>query len=340
MGRHKRARTYTAEGSSAAEGSGQEPRDPDDATKALFDSLLVAYLVYNWAIGIFSAVKVQQIAYKSWKDQKEILTKVGASNDHVQGSLERMAKLGSWGKYPGNINAELKKALPPCYYAIPTKFEISMLAQKTKRDRPSKIFKAPFYIFLPHILFSHLFTEHKQRWSALFLGGKTVEQLKGFWAEVRRRCDPRLSGHPMCGRRNWMSWCIPLAVHSDGVPVTKVGKHGTHSMNIWNMQSLFARGTTMAVKMFLFAVFSASIAYQSVDGVDTMEEIFIIFNWSMHYMYLGVWPRYRWDGKAWPVGSPEAIMAGKPSAGGFWCVLWSIKGDLDDWAKNFRLDVQ
>ena len=84
-------------------------------------------------------MKVQQIAYKSWKDQKEILTKVGASNDHVQGSLERMAKLGSWGKYPGNINAELKKkALHPCYYATPTKFEISMLAQNTKRDRTSK----------------------------------------------------------------------------------------------------------------------------------------------------------------------------------------------------------
>ena len=60
----------------------------------------------------------------------------------------------------------------------------------------------------------------------------------------------------------------------------------------------------------------------------------------MHSMYLGVWPRYRWDGKAWPVGSPEAIMAGKPSAGGFWGVLGAIKGDLDDWAKNFRLDVQ
>ncbi len=46
-----------------------------------------------------------------------------------------------------------------------------------------------------------------------------------------------------------------------------------------------------------------------------------------------------WTGAAWPAGSREALLAesGEPLAGGYFGVLWMMKGDLDYFAKVLRL---
>ena len=77
------------------------------------------------------------------------------------------------------------------------------------------------------------------------------------WISNQERKDPRLLGHPMTKMRNWAQKAIPLSLHGDGVPVVKVGKPGSESFETYSMQSLWAKGSTMAVKMLLFGIFEA-----------------------------------------------------------------------------------
>ena len=52
-----------------------------------------------------------------------------------------------------------------------------------------------------HSTFSHLYRNDRKAFDFKFLGrGGNRETLHDFWSEVVRRKDPRLLGHPMCGR--------------------------------------------------------------------------------------------------------------------------------------------
>ena len=51
-----------------------------------------------------------------------------------------------------------------------------------------------------------------------------------------------------------------------------------------------------------------------------------------------MYPFTDWNGDAWPDGSREAAQAGLAFAGGFFCVIWHIKGD-SDWIAN-SLDLE
>ena len=41
----------------------------------------------------------------------------------------------------------------------------------------------------------------------------------------------------------------------------------------------------------------------------------ILFSWSLHFAYLGIWPTVNSDWEPYPEGSPEAVRAGTPLAG-------------------------
>ena len=54
-----------------------------------------------------------------------------------------------------------------------------------------------------------------------------------------------------------------------------------------------------------------------------------IMAWSFLALYEGTWPLTQWNGRPWPAGSFQARKAGSPLAGGYFGVLWALKGDLD-----------
>ena len=63
-----------------------------------------------------------------------------------------------------------------------------------------------------------------------------------------------------------------------------------------------------------------------------MAKIWKTVMWSLHWAYLGLFPTQDEDGNAL-----TGEQAGKHLAGGFKFVLWSIKADLDHWAKAYGL---
>ena len=81
--------------------------------------------------------------------------------------------------------------------------------------------------------------------------------------------------------------------------------------------SLWAKGRTLKVKSLLFCIFGQSIGTPSEHGIDTWEAIWEVVVWSIHYLFLGVWPRLNWKMEEWPAGSVQAQLAGKPLADGY-----------------------
>jgi hypothetical protein len=68
-----------------------------------------------------------------------------------------------------------------------------------------------------------------------------------------------------------------------------------------------------------------------------MKEAWRIILWSMWHLWLGKWPEVDWQSRPWPAGSAESRLAGQELAGGYFCVPWLLKGDLDYFAKCLGL---
>ena len=84
----------------------------------------------------------------------------------------------------------------------------------------------------------------------------------------------RLENHPMRGDANWMTNMLAISLHGDGVPVLRVGKACSQTYETYSMQSIFASGPTLEIKIFLVGIFGATIAE------DTMLEIWRVLCWS------------------------------------------------------------
>ena len=78
--------------------------------------------------------------------------------------------------------------------------------------------------------------------------------------------------------------------------------------------------------------------YCCATRADTTEaEIWKILLWSLHWLYMGVWPPVDHNFQPFPEGSSDAKLARQPLADGYCAVLYTIKGDLDFYAKVLKL---
>lgn len=307
-----------------------------DPTATTGGTSLPDYLLRQWAWGQVSAVALQTTALHAYNDQLALLRSLDISEDRACAKLKALARLGNFGKQPGNVQTQLitylgSPSTPPCHYhQVP----VTILKQRTASSGEDAVATSiDFPIFLPHVLFSWMYANDKERFSSLFLGACADDHSrKEFWRELSERGDPRLTAHPMTRRNNWQSSAIPLSLHGDGVPVLQVGKSGTRSFDAYSIQSLFATGRTMSVKLLVFGMWPV------IATADTWAEIWRIVTWSFHWLYVGVWPRVDWNADPWTDSHPsEKALAGKPLAGGYFGVLYALKGDLDYFAKSLKL---
>eukprot|EP00969_Alexandrium_andersonii_P358556 15451247-Alexandrium_andersonii.AAC.1 len=324
-GRHKRAK--------AAEAEAEAARPSPATTCNLLQMLLV-----QWATGEVSAQQVQAFCLQAYNDQVALLKAVDIPEDYINPDIKKVASLGKWGQAPNHIDEGLKNFLGAAVAPTPIKIKVPCIVQKKKAEAASKIAQVDFPIIAPHVAFAFWFHEDKTKFEDLFLGGLPEDARAEFWAELERRGDPRLQGHPLVSRPEWKTKAVPLSLHGDGVPVLQVGKPGSKSFEAYNFQSIWATGSSLKTKTFMFGVFGGAVASaDDGDEGDTFGEIWKVLTWSLHYLWLGVWPRRDHNGAAWPQGSTEAALGGTPLAGGMYGVLMALKGDLDYFAHSLGL---
>ena len=131
-----------------------------------------------------------------------------------------------------------------------------------------------FPVLLPHQIFAHLHQVHPLLFKKLYMGDCNDQgmhtKLEEFWTTVQASQDPRLDGHPMKSIPRWQQRPLPLSLHGDAVPVDKVGKAGTKSMDVYSTFGLLGRDSTTILELYKFCLFTAS---EVKENNATMENI-------------------------------------------------------------------
>lgn len=321
--------------------------NPDDVTLVGlcdFDSCLCKLLSQQWAWGFISAVQVQKYAAAAYEDEQHVLSKLYASSSSTSSkklgsiSLAKFAALGAHGSCPGNIAKELRLLLgeprmPPVH-----KQNIITKILKPGVRLPQRALVSHSFL-LPHIVFSYMYHHCRPKFNAIFLGNRTQQEMTTFWKTVIQRKDPRIIRHPMAQRSDWMMWAIALALHGDAVPVIGVGKSNTRSLDAYSMHGVWAVGSTIQIKVLLYSIFEQCKVQGHDFDTDTMQAVWRLLVWSFEVLFSGYHPKKDQYGHPWPIGSSERKLAddNTPLAGGYFGVIWLIKGDLDHYAKNLKI---
>ena len=234
------------------------------------------------------------MAKKAFDDQVALCDAIGASRDVISISLTKMQGLGSCGRLAGNVNRDLINWLGEPKLVGTSMFEVSIkLTKETKLRMVPRLPKSRIQTFqdeflLPHLAFAYMYRHQAEQFLERFLGpteGRAC-RLEDFWNTVEASGDPRLTNHPMTRQVGWKKRAIPLPIHGDAVPVIRIGRQGSSSMECLSFQSLLAEGATLKCKMLMHAMFEDSKVGDKQHG--TMATVWGVLSWSFKSLFEGV----------------------------------------------------
>ena len=288
-------------------------------------------LIKKWVWDGKAATTIQKEASDSLEDQQRLLQRLNINEDWADQDLQLLAGLGTSGKHPGNVKAELVRLLgepdsPPAdVVQVPVK---TLKPTKKFQDldddsEPTleEVIEIPFPILSPHKQVEHIFHSSRERFDKMFLAGGGESNLQSFWDNVERRGDPRLTDHPMRERKGWKKRAIPISVHADAVPSVGVGKAGVKSFEVTSLQGVLGNGTTIEVKLYMHGIFDSN----KTDDGATDQAIWQHEARSLWWMFLGEKP----DPSNPSQSSEEEL------CGGFSFVTWIVKRDVEHQSKGF-----
>lgn len=241
-------------------------------------STLARQLLEGWCRGEMSPQQVQSLAHAALKDLQQV------SPTCSMPDLVNLAKLGSYGENPSNCHRELLALVEP----------IVKLPQPYRQKLP---FKEPLNdqeqaFFLPHELFSKMYTEYPEQFKASLVPSQ--DNLAEFWSQMQH--NPQWEGHELRTRPGFERLCVPLGLHGDDVPITGIGKGWSSKMSVFSLFSLVAVEQRTREKMLLlYAVFERIRV--SLPGRNTMHSFFRLLAWSLYWLFQGVWPSTDPEGK-------------------------------------------
>ncbi|CAE7347940.1 unnamed protein product, partial [Symbiodinium sp. KB8] len=215
-----------------------------------------------------SPQQVQSLAHAALIDMQKV------SPTSSMPDLVNLAKLGNYGRSPSNCHREL----------------LALVEPKVKLPEPYRQrlpFKEPLgdseqAFFLPHELFSKIFTEYPEQFKASLVPSQ--DSLAEFWSQMEQ--NPQWEGHELRSRPGFERLCVPLGIHGDDVPITGIGKGWNSKMTIFSLFSLVAVEQKTREKMLLlYAVFERIRV--SRPGCNTLHSFFRLLAWSLYWLFQG-----------------------------------------------------
>ena len=172
----------------------------------------------------------------------------------------------------------------------------------------------------PHELFASLWTHHRASFTKYILGGENGVQR--FWEQMPAR--PQMEHRP-----NWRELCVPLALHGDGVSVSNIRGKGAKTVDVISWTSLLSSAPS---KVSIFLIWFCFHHLSRTAGMfQTWKMFWKQLSKSLWSLWSGVWPDEDMAGNPNP-------LAGRPLAGGYWAVIYLVKGDLDFMANHFQIN--
>ena len=285
---------------------------------------LVDYLLEEWAWGRMAPQQVQAICDKAFRDASRCFdaAKQGAEFIDIP-DLQRLSKIAAEGNCPQNAHRDLERCMAPMKLPEPYKFQL-----RCATETPGIYREHPFEMLLPHEWFHAVYTDYPEHFKEYICGGE--HDVQSFWDDVSSH--PNVVGNivrtiPDCKRK-----VIPISLHGDGVPIKGVGKSWSESQTAYSWCSLLCtRGSTSMYNFLICTLFQHLVAKS--PACRTMARFWKILCWSLEAMYDGRFPTQDWEGN--PIGGRQA---GTPLAGGYRCMVFLLKGDLEYLSKDSRAE--
>ena len=231
--------------------------------------------------------------------------------------LDVLAGLGSSGRCPNHCASELRDKLNQSSFAAPFVTQLPIRNAVTNTT-----FLALQHMILPHEWFANMYEKYPEAFRERICPGH--DKLNEFWREMDRH--PQMLGHPLKGRARFSSWAIPIALHGDGVPVTGLAKSWGKTMLFLSWCSLVGSGSTTELSFYIYGLWKLMMS--KAWGRNTMRLCWRIISWSLHCLWTGEWPSHDWQQR--PLTNPMDIARrGKRLAGNYFCVLWTLRNDLE-----------
>ena len=169
-------------------------------------------------------------------------------------------------------------------------------------------------VLWPHELFAWMWEKHHSAFVKNILGGSAAN-IEEFWKHMPER--PGM-------RRGFLNkkWCIPIAIHGDGVAVSNIRGKASKQVDCISWSSLLAKGQTRFTTFLVWFCFSHLVKKQGFGST-----------WTSFWKKLCLSLQALWHG-VWPADHP---LAGQPLAGGYYAVVYVTRGDLDWMAAHFQL---
>lgn len=296
--------------------SAREVGEPEVVASALASKLLEL-----WGTGALSAVVVQSIAACAVLD--------GCQHPEVA----QLASCGAWGSITGNINRDLKRTVLKAEELwVPEPYVIKVPCRDPKAFDPRVQKYEDASLLLPHQLFAAL-REHKPEEFVSLLG---AHDCKAFWDQVNPR-DPRLLAkgeHPVT---KWSptqkARTVPLWLHGDGVEF-----QDRDSLLTFSCGSLLTTEGAMDSAFYICSYPKSCTSKRNEDKFDTWFHFNRAMVWSLQSCFDGVHPSMDEQGRHFPAGSKEALLAGTPlTPEGHRFVVWALLGDQDYLSNVLRL---
>ena len=136
---------------------------------ATLDSQAAWNWLQRWSWGKMSSIAMQQEAFNNYTDYQRMLYKVPLNDGWIPRSIHDLAQLGTWGGNPGNINRELKHWLGEPTLPKPMVITVPMITPKPKTGE-AMTKDVQFHILLPHEVISHVYHNHPDLFSSLYIG--------------------------------------------------------------------------------------------------------------------------------------------------------------------------
>ena len=263
-------------------------------------------LAERFAKGSLSPQEVQRIAAAVTEDVDVALEHQTTFHD-----LTQLANIGNRGRASQRAHSDIMKRLSSRYGQIETtKIEVPISMHTGDNVR-----SATLPMLEPHCTLEHLYTKEIETFEKRILPSE--DELEHFWDEMAEH--PQLVGHPVTLRRDYKRRAIPLTLHGDGVPATGIGKGWGQMMDVFSFSSLLGFGSTVQMNMLIW-IFFTSMQSAFADGRKTYD---IFFEQLVNSLCRA------WRGRS--------LITNEYCFGGFFFVLWVIKGDLDHLHKVHRL---
>ena len=244
-------------------------------------------------------------------------TMINITPDWCMQSMLKMSRLGNVKGSPnihkGNIHRDLMKGLGNPSIPEPYMVQVPMVLSKRGIAKGQQG-NVAFPIMLPNELMAYYFKEHSSNFYNMYMGtsgsaGGARNALEEFWTSVEKVGGPRLDHHPMKRSPHWKTTYIPMAIHGEAVPVIKVGKSGSKSIDATSINPLMAIGQTKIIKQFVVGLSGkCNVATSNGNGHNeqiihgdnnTAWNVWRVVMWPLHFAFLVIWSACDADGNAY-----------------------------------------